>query len=365
MAITYERHILVKLGVTGGVSDMGVDFEWYYPAGKKRYLEFNATVDCDSDDNVGTLDVWNLTEAKLRQIYDALKQAGIKIEEGDPDGAFHPYAEVYAGYGPGQPPLIFNGRILKLPEMKWSGADMITSFKLGRDTEDRTARKRCNREWTPGTMWSTVVRDLLNDLEIALGAPPELGVDYPLKEDLQFAPEMAIRSALDQCAQNTDSEFYVLNSLAFFVPRGWGIPTGSALSPETGLIHNAEIAFQAAWTGVEEIHFTCLMNSWISLNSMVPIESANFTGTVKVKSITYNIGNHDFYMVCKGEILDEQTQLATQRQYVQGRLDALRKSNKRQTVFAQGNRISIMSPEEVEAQGIEIPADPVPPEEQE
>ncbi len=300
----WERHIRVDWGA-GGFS---AEFEWHWPSRRRRYLEFEATFEKDGTQNTASLSVWNLSDDVLARYYEVLRQAGLGSESEEREmQEVIPYMRIYAGWGE-DPPLIFTGKIEKLPESYFAGGDKITVFSLVDDEEGRLPRWRCpgsRMSFPPGTPIRDIIETLIAELGLPLGAPVEPGVNYPVKEGRSFGPDTPIREALRDLAQETESEFYVVNSHVYFVPADYGIPTGLTLNRRTGLIWIGRPIHYQRWAGTEELVFTALIHPLLTPGAIVTVADRYFTGTVRIEGVHIQINRSAYYAECRCIVWDE------------------------------------------------------------
>ena len=304
------------------------EFEWYWPAGKKRYMELDAKIEKDGTANSAELSVWNLSDETLGRYYEALREAGLGHdgEEMEMVSGFIPYVRVYAGYG-NWLPLVFTGKISKLPETVWDRADKVTKFSLSDDEESRLPRWRCpgaaGSYFPPGTKHSEIVEKLIQEIGMTPGAPIKLGVDYPIKSGRSYGPDKPLREALRELAQATDSEMFVVNSKLFFVPKDYGIPTDLKINKNTGLIWVSRPIHYPRWDGTEEVVFTALLNPMLSLDCVVEVEDKHFKGKVRIEAVHIKIGREDYYCECRASIYDEEAARRIRTERAQTRLNEL------------------------------------------
>jgi len=310
------------------------EFELYWPEGKKRYMEFDASLDKDGTSNSAELAVWNLSDEKLGAYYEALRQAGIghEGEEMEMVEGFIPFMRVYAGYGDWCP-LVFTGKIDKLPQTEWDGADKVTRFSLIDDEESRLPRWRCQHTFPPGTMLSEIVEELIDYLGIPLGEPVELGIDFPIKSGRSFGEDQTVRDVLRELAQETESVMYVANSKIFFVPIDFGFSTGLKLNKKTGLIFATTPIHYPRWGGTEELNFVALLNPMLTLDGLVHVEDAHFSGLVRIEAVHIKINRDDYYCDCRALLFDEEAAKEGREERAEAKVQSLNQARDLSEVF--------------------------------
>lgn len=316
MPVAWERHIRIVFGMQdtsdeakqqygdSGQTTFQQTEEYYYPAGKNRYIEFDCTSTKDADNDAGTVRIWNFQEETLKRIYDVLTAAGLDSEAEECDAGKVPWLDIYAGYGEWCP-LVFTGKIKGLPTTEHDGADVVTTFNVTDDAHNFLKDKRSDATFPPGTMHSEIVLSLLDELGLPLGVPAELGTDFPSKNGLTLGPDTSIREALDREAQDTNSTFWVRNSHSYFVPIAYGKEVGVTLNQRTGLIFGPRPVHRPQWGGNDDLEFVSLMNPLLEVDTVVTIDSEGFKGKVKLTEVNYVANEHDFYCNCKASLEDE------------------------------------------------------------
>jgi hypothetical protein len=315
MPLAYERHIKVIFGMQDlseeakakygdeGNTTFSTEIEYDYLNGKNRYIEFQVSTAKAAESDGGEVKVWNLSEQVLKQIYDVLTAAGMVSEAEECDKGFIPWLDIYAGYGDWCP-LVYTGKVKGLPATVWEKADTVTSFVVVADSTNHMRLNRTNSSYVPGTLHSTIVTDLLFQLDLPMGTPMELGTDFPIKGTLTYGPDISVREALDREAQATGSSFWVRNDHAYFVPTAYGKEPGIILSQYSGLIFGAKPVHRPQWGGTEELGFTSLMNPLLEVDSIITIQSEGFNGSVLIIEVEYVANRHDYYAVCKATLDD-------------------------------------------------------------
>lgn len=340
MRTHWERHFKVVWNVES-LSEgtlLSTDFEWYYPGGKRRYMEVEGLHEKNSIRQEGQVKVWNISDEVLQKYYEYLRQAGLGAlsEEMELESDIISWVFVYAGWGPGDPPLVYLGKVIDVPETEWDGADKVVSIRIADDLYGHLARKRCpggdETTFPPGTLMSDVVKKLVSLLDVPLGAPIMLGYDFELKEGIAWGPNTAIIDALLEVAEDTFSVVYIQLNQLFFLPLTFGAPTGITLSKDTGLIWSSKPIHRPTPAGTVEIQFKCLIDPRIHIDSIVTIDSKEFKGDVRIEAKRLKISKSDYYYECIASEWNEEAAKAELEEEIKsgqpGRLTALREAVK-------------------------------------
>jgi hypothetical protein len=309
----YERHIIVRFGVQDqsdaaveangedGATMFSDSVELYWPQGKKRYIEFKGAHAADAGASKGECKIWNLGDRRLKKLYDVLTQIGVSSESEECDSGFVPWLEFLAGYGEWTP-VIFTGKITGLPVTQYDGADTVTTFQVVDDVKNFLRWKRADGSFPPGSKYSDIVDKLIQDLNLPLGEPVELGEDKDVKEGMMLSPDMGLREALAGLAEATGSVFFVKNSHVYFIPAEKGMDQGLELTPQNGLIWTVTPVHKPQWGGNEDVAFTCLLSGVLKQKGTIRIKSEEFTGAVTITEIEYVVNQHDYYCNCKATL---------------------------------------------------------------
>ena len=352
----WERHIKLRVGITdqsdqavaqygeGGTVTFQSTFEYYWPAGKRRYIEIHAVLTDDVSSNQAEVKIWNVSDESLEKIYNAFSAIGMKTadsESDEVDSGFIPWMEVYLGYGDWCP-LYFTGKIKGLPTTQWQSADTVTVFKLVDDVHDYLPQRRAHSTYPPGTMHSDIVKHLLKELGLPLGAEVQLGVDFPTKDGVSYSPDISIRNALSHEAEDTESVFFVSQSMAYFVPKTWGNSGGLTLTEKNGLIWTAKPIHKPQWGENEDVQYTSLVNPILKPRLIHGIKSGSFSGSVSITQVEVNVNKHDYYFICKSTIQDEEQSQKALQDAIQAKLQELQKGGGQ--YYVDGNTIKAGTP---------------------
>ncbi len=164
------------------------------------------------DSNVGTIKVYNLKQDTIR-----------KIKKGSE-------VEVIGGYGDNFGTL-FKGVIDKY-NTEVDSADKLTTIHISNNGFS-WKKKKINRSWPPGTISSTIAKELIEASDFKLGKL-DLVNDVEYKKGKTFICE--IKKALEEIAKDTKTKLFNTSTFIYLLPYKSNINRLVLLDSDSGLI---------------------------------------------------------------------------------------------------------------------------------
>jgi predicted Rdx family selenoprotein len=169
--------------------------------------------------------------------------------------------------------------------------DIITKIEVG-DGTNKHRNSRHDKGYPPGTKFKQVVRDVVDSM--GLGHGPEEGIP-----DKSFAHGISLsglsREHLTELLEDEGLEWSIQDETVQILPQDKGTSESIIfLSPETGLIGSPNPTAK----GVE---FTSLLQPRLRPGRRVQLESREFKGIFKVRTVTQEGDSHkeDFFSKCE------------------------------------------------------------------
>lgn len=257
MAQLWRRTWRVVVGPVD-VSELDVDFTVY--KSKKR------------EPNKATVTVYGLS-ANTRQ----------RIE------GTRPRVEVYAGYEPGDPPLLFVGEATRAQGVvtEADGVEVITTIEA-KDQGDSYQRARINRSFAAGAAVGDVLTVAVDALGIGRGNLSDFVRGLELSNGATTFPEGfvasgAARDVVDSLVRGAGLRWSVQNGVFTVRERGRPVQNrATLLKPETGLVGSPTADERGVVTA------TCLIQPGLDPGRRVVLESRQFNGGYAVRSVEYS-----------------------------------------------------------------------------
>ena len=256
MARLWERSWRVVVGPVD-VSELDVDFTVF--KSKKR------------EPNKATVSVYGMS-ADTRQ----------RIE------GTRPVVEVYAGYKPGDPSLLFVGQAIRSGVVtEADGVEVITTIEA-KDQGDSYRTARINRGFAAGSTVEEVLTVAVDALGIGRGNLTDFTRGLALSNGATSFPEGyvasgAARDVVDAIVRGAGLRWSVQNGALTIRERGRPVQNrATLLRPDTGLVGSPTADERGVVTA------TCLIQPGLDPGRRVVLESRQFNGGYAVRSVEYS-----------------------------------------------------------------------------
>lgn len=241
-------------------------------AGDKQFnnkdfdIEFKVPFGDSKDPKISEVTIYNLTQQTIADIESKA------------------YLILNAGYR-GDIGNILTGKVEKV-ETDWRGVDKATVLTVS-DGGFEWRNTKINKTYTKGSKAKYIMTDLAGLLGYEIGEiEPKKDLTYQLGKTISGYVEVALK----QLVKDTESKMYINKNKIYIRDEKKGTETGFLLNKGTGLIDSPEKTEEEDPSGNKVIKYDvkCLLNSRITTDSIIQIESRTVNGNFRVIK-----GSHD------------------------------------------------------------------------
>lgn len=224
-------------------------------------IDFNVKFQLEDEQIVNDVAIANLTPETIRT-----------INKGD-------RVIINAGYGDNMGNVLV-GTIADM-DTNSDNVDRILNLMVKPDINIILSLRVC-KSYTPGTMASFIIKDLLNEINVEVGT---VKLDRDVKYEQGKVFNSTVNDALTEIVAETNSFMFVRCNIIYIIDSIYEIDTGILLNKSTGLIGSPEIIDIGDAKGYK---ITCLLNPMLTLGSIFRLESRYLSGLFRVQN-----GQHD------------------------------------------------------------------------
>lgn len=179
---------------------------------------------------------------------------------------------------------------------RWEGPTRMTQITVA-DAAASWEQITISKTYGPGTTTSEILRDIVRETGIALGA---LQVPTEITYHRGRAINGSLPAVLRELAADCGAQVYVANdALSFRGDQGGGTRTGFVLRADTGLIESPQrVDRQDAGETTKSWGMWMLLNHRLGPGSLLQVESRTVTGLLRVRSGQHvsNDADHQTYV---------------------------------------------------------------------